>query len=139
MELIKDTAIIDINEYYRLRRTSDAIQEGKVVTIFKKYNEAISINFLNPDEALIKAEEAVIKLKESYDQALSLHKSSSEKYIKTNNNVIEELKKQINLLEEINLKQEKQLTDQSVQLKRRFTLEDLKAMGISEIRKLIKK
>jgi translation initiation factor 2 alpha subunit (eIF-2alpha) len=135
MELIKDTAIIDINEYYRLRRTSDAIQEGKVVTIFKKYNEAISINFLNPDEALIKAEEAVIKLKESYDQALSLHKSSSEK----NNNVIEELKKQINLLEEINLKQEKQLTDQSVQLKRRFTLEDLKAMGISEIRKLIKK
>lgn len=118
MELIKDTAIIDINEYYRLRRTSDAIQEGKVVTIFKKYNETISINFLNPDEALIKAEEAVIKLKESYDQALSLHKSSSEKYI-------EELKKQ--------------LTDQSVQLKRRFTLEDLKAMGISEIRKLIKK
>lgn len=31
MELIKDTAIIDINEYYRLRRTSDAIQEGKVI------------------------------------------------------------------------------------------------------------
>ena len=138
MEKFKETAIIDINEYYRLRRIEDAQNEGKIVTIFRSSNQAEVIRFLNLGDALAKAEEALTEFKNSFDKRDVRQLTEAKEALKDRDEKIERLVAEIErLVAKIN-EHEKEITELKQIIRRCYSIEELRALSIREIRKIRK-